>query len=249
MKARLLKKRLKNTGYNVSNNEGYIAVGSPMCHDLIKVDKATLRVTYALDTFHQGRSALLKKPDELLFIWDKLHELIETGEIQDIINGKDIIENPLPVFTVKNGQLVESVTDKYGWPNTDDNGYCMYENTHFPTKLQAFEYGINEYSAGESMAVRRQAELEAQLEKVKTEAKKYRGYVDGLIKSKGILQKVQKLSDEELPKYWSYQVGRIQKAEQENWLPELLQEAKEMKAAAENEMDARGIHWNIKKTT
>ena len=32
-----------------------------------------------------------KGENELIFIWDKLHELIERGEINDIINGKDII--------------------------------------------------------------------------------------------------------------------------------------------------------------
>ena len=34
MKARLLKKLLNNTEYSLSNNKEYIAVGSPMCHDL-----------------------------------------------------------------------------------------------------------------------------------------------------------------------------------------------------------------------
>lgn len=152
MKARLLKKLLNNTGYAVSNNEGYIAIGSPLCHNLISVDKQTLKLKYALDTFGQGRAALSERQrdssKELLFIWDKLNELILSGEIQDIINGKDEIENPLPVFTVNDdGVLVESVTDAYGWPNTDDNGVCMYENTHFPTKEQAIKAGIEELRA------------------------------------------------------------------------------------------------------
>lgn len=185
MKARLLKKLLNDTGYSVSNNDEYIAVGSPMCHDLISVNKETLKVKYALDTFREGRKYLegrsnSKGENELLFIWDKLHELIESGQIQDIINGKDEIENPLPVFTVDDGKLVESVTDKYGWPNTDDNGICMYENTHFPTAKQAIEYGILEYKAGEENTLRRIKELEDDLSKVKERLEKYRGYVSHL---------------------------------------------------------------------
>ena len=106
MKARLLKNLLNNTGYSVSNHRDYIAVGSPLCHDLISVNKETLKVKYALDTFREGRKCLegksnSKGENELLFIWDKLHELIENKEINDIINGKDIIKNPLPVFTIK----------------------------------------------------------------------------------------------------------------------------------------------------
>lgn len=182
MKARLLKKLLNDTDYAVSNHRDYIAVGSPLCHDLISVNKETLKVKYALDTFREGRKCLegksnSKGENELLFIWDKLHELIENGQIHDIINGKDDIANPLPVFTVQDGKLVESITDAYGCPNTDDDGICMYENTHFPTKEQAIEYGIKEYKAGESLTLRRIDELEEDLSKVKQRLEKYRSYI------------------------------------------------------------------------
>jgi len=175
MKARLLKKLLNDTKYAVSNHREYIAIGSPMCHDLISVNKETLKVRYALDTFREGRKSI--KSEELEFIWDKLHELIETGQIQDIINGKDEIENPLPVFTVTDGKLVESITDAYGWPNTDDDGICMYENTHFPTAEQAIEYGIKEYKAGERLTLDRIEEIEKDLSKVKQRLDKYRSYI------------------------------------------------------------------------
>lgn len=185
MKARLLKKLLNDTGYSVSNNSDYIAVGSPLCHDLISVSKETLKVKYALDTFREGRKCLedqsnSKGENELLFIWDKLHELIESGQIQEIINGKDEIENPLPVFTVYNGKLIESVTDKYGWPNTDDNGICMYENTHFPTAKQAIEYGISEYKSSIRNTLLRIKELEEDLSKIQSLHEQYRGYISHL---------------------------------------------------------------------
>jgi hypothetical protein len=54
MKARLLKKILNNTGYIINNKRDYIAVGSPLCHDLISVDKKTLKLKYALDTWGEG---------------------------------------------------------------------------------------------------------------------------------------------------------------------------------------------------
>lgn len=165
MKARLLRELLNNTKYSLSNEKEYIAVGSPMCHNLISVDKKTLKVRYALDTFNQGRNSLIKDgANKLLFIWDKLHELIESGEIKDIIEGKDIIENPLPVFTVRDGQLVESKTDAYGWPNTDDDGVTLYDNTHFPTSIQAIEFGIKEEEAERGFRHKRFEELENQLQ-------------------------------------------------------------------------------------
>jgi hypothetical protein len=171
MKARLLRKVLNNTDYSISNHDEYIAVGSPLCHNLISVDKKTMAVKYALDAFKKGREAI--RNQELGFIWDKLHDLISSGEINDIINGKDEIENPLPVFTVVGGQLIESVTDKYGWPNTDDNGVCMHDNTHFPTKEQAIDYGIRENEIGAEIYKNRVSELMQEIEKARTEAEKY----------------------------------------------------------------------------
>jgi hypothetical protein len=181
MKARKLRQILNNTQYNISNHEKYIAVGSPLCHDLISVDKETLNVKYALDTFNEGRKCLTDKSStKLLFIWDKLHELIENGEINDIINGKDIIENPLPVFTVDNGIVVESITDKYGWPNTDDDGICMYDNTHFPTKKEAIEYGISEYKAGAYLVTERIKDIEKDLLEAKEQIKMYNKWLEYL---------------------------------------------------------------------
>lgn len=100
MKARHLTKLLNNTGYTVGDFGKYISVGSPLCHDLIKLDKESFKITYALDTFREGRKALENK-SELLFIWDKLHELVASGEIKEIIEGNDTLENPLPVLRLK----------------------------------------------------------------------------------------------------------------------------------------------------
>lgn len=165
MKARVLTKILNDTEYIVNNDRDYIAVGSPLCHNLINLDKKTLKVKYALDTWNEGRAALETNSNtELLFIWDKLHELIESGEIQDIINGDDVIENPLPVFYIEEGLLVESSTDEYGWPNTTIEGYIMYENTHFDNKEDAIKQGISEHEAFKRL-------LEEQIEEREKELK------------------------------------------------------------------------------
>lgn len=144
MKSRKLKKILNDTGYIVNNQEDYIAVGSPLCHNLISVDKKTLKIKYALDTWNTGRQSV-GHHEELGFIWDTLQELINNGEIHDIINGNDEIDNPLPVYTIEGGKLIETWTDEYGWPNTTIDGTIMYENTHFKTRKQAIENGIRDY--------------------------------------------------------------------------------------------------------
>ena len=169
MKARLLTKILNNTKYTVNNNQDYIAIGSPLCHDLISVNKKSLKIRYALDTWNEGRLSVKHANEELLFIWDKLQELIDNGQIKDIIDGVDIIENPLPVYTVKKGELIESFTDKYGWPNTTINGEIMYNNVWFKTKQEAIKYGIEEYTAGLSILGRRKQECESDLDNIRTQ--------------------------------------------------------------------------------
>ncbi len=170
MKARLLKTLLNNTKYRVADWDTFIAVGSPLCHNLIAVDKETLALTYALDTFKKGRAALDSSKDELLFIWDTLQSLIDSGQIQDIINGQDTIENPLPVFTYKDGQIIETSTDTYGWPNVTIDGKEM-DGDHFPTKDEAIERAVRHYENRienleidrEEMA-RRLADIDRQIE-------------------------------------------------------------------------------------
>ncbi len=143
MRARLLKKLLNNTKYHVHETSEHICIGSPLCSDLISVRKDNLKMRYALDTFREGKKSL--RGGELLFIWEKLEELIITGEIQEIINGEDVIENPLPVFICdENYEITSSVTDVYGWPNTDIKGVLMYDNTWFPTKKEAMKRAISD---------------------------------------------------------------------------------------------------------
>ncbi|MDR1230040.1 MAG: hypothetical protein LBK61_01425 [Spirochaetaceae bacterium] len=161
MKARLLSGLLNNPGYIIHDNGKCVCVGSSMCNDLISVDKQTLEIKYALDTFHEGRKSIR---DEILRqIWDRLHELVENGGIQDIINGKDEIENPLPVFIADDGMIRESVTDKYGWPNTTADGELMYDNVCFPARKQAVKRGIEDMKAAGDIHLRTIRELSQRL--------------------------------------------------------------------------------------
>jgi len=146
MKARLLRKLLNDTPYTISDHAEYIAVGSSLCHNLIAVDKNTLKVTYAFDTFRKGRGSI--QSERLGAIWDKLHELIATGDMVHIMVGRDELDVELPVYTTEGGELVETVTDEYGWPNTTIDGQIMYENTHFATPNEAIDEGMKDKCAG-----------------------------------------------------------------------------------------------------
>jgi len=165
MQSRKLREILGNPGYTISNQEEYISVGSSLCHDLISVDKKTLKIKYALDTFGKGRKAI--QNEKLEFIWDKLHELVTNGKIKEIIEKDDVIKNPLPVFTYSVNGIVETYTDEYGYPNVTISGEIMYANTYFKTKKEAAKAAIEEFSAGVELANRRIKDIETDLQKQK----------------------------------------------------------------------------------
>lgn len=179
MQARKLKALLNNTGYTVAFYDKYIGIGSPLCHDLIRLDVDNGKIKYALDTWRKGRESVLHH-EELTFIWDKLHELVASGAIEEIINSNDVIENSLPVYTIRKGALYCTTTDAYGWPNVTVEGYMMHDNDYFKTIGEAVEYGIKEYEYGIKSIMERIAEVEKDLDRLKERKQEYSNIVAGL---------------------------------------------------------------------
>ena len=179
MQARKLKALLNNTGYTVAFYGKYIGIGSPLCHDLIRLDVENGNLKYALDTWRKGRESVLHH-EELTFIWDKLKELVDSGEINEIINKNDVIENPLPVYTVRDGILLCTTTDAYGWPNVTAEGFLMHDNDYFKTIPEALEFGIKEYEYTVQSVEERIAEVEKDLDRLKLRKQHYSNIVAGL---------------------------------------------------------------------
>ena len=141
MQARKLKEIL-NTTYTIQETEDKICISSYYVTDLISINKKTLALNYALDTFHEGINAL--KSEELEKIWDKLTEMIKDNTIRDIINNNDSIDGmkKFYYFDHNSREIIESYTDKYSWPNVDYTGKLIYDNNCFTNKQDAVKYGI-----------------------------------------------------------------------------------------------------------
>lgn len=174
MKARLLKKILNDTKYIVHDYGDKICIGNDFVSDLISVDKKTLQIQYALDGRNGRESLLGKSCSSLLFIWDTLRHLIYTGEMKDIIEGGDVLENPLAVFTCKNGLLIYATTDDYGYPNVTADGILMHDNSYFKTKSKALESGIRDRQSGIDMSEQLLKEREEELQKIKDRIDSYK---------------------------------------------------------------------------
>lgn len=177
MKAEELKKRLK-TGYIVGDYGAYIGVGSSLCHDLLKLDKKSMKVSYALDTWHTGKDSV--NNPEIRDIWDSLEEMTRTGEINHFLNGDDETGEECPVFYVEKGEVKKTFCRKYGWPNTTREGHVMYDNRYFKTEKEAAAHSLAECKARFSMIIDRIEGLEKDLKDFKGRKNEVSAWIDRL---------------------------------------------------------------------
>jgi chromosome segregation ATPase len=145
MKIKTLKNIL-NTGYILQHrtDTGNLCLGSSFVSDLIEVDRKTLKIRVSC-IFNERHT-------ELVRLRDKLQELIDSGEIQDIFENNDVIENPITIYrSIYLGEdyvVQKTVCETFGYPNTDIDGYLQYENTHFLSAKEALEHAIRNEEAG-----------------------------------------------------------------------------------------------------
>jgi len=132
-------KQLLNTNYSIANSGDYLTIGSGYVPDMIKVHAKTQALTLSTTfTAHHPIQDILSK----------LKDIIASGVMQEILTNNDVIENPLPVFIVRDYEIIESVTDAYNYPNTDVNGYMLFDNMSFTTREAAMKWIIKEHIAG-----------------------------------------------------------------------------------------------------
>lgn len=141
MKARKLA-ALLGTGYIVHDGGKTINIGSPLCSELITMDKETKRIAYALGWPDKHKKPAPEK-DGPFVVWEGLERLLAAGEIDDILAGDDEIESPVSVFWERCGEVFESVTDQIGWPRTTKEGRLMHDNTDFATREEAVREAIH----------------------------------------------------------------------------------------------------------
>jgi hypothetical protein len=137
MQARRLQSLL-NTKRPIHLSDGKICIGSTYVYDLISVDVESLSMRYALsgEPHHSGDA-------ELIGIWDKLKELIDTGILREIIDNNDPIEGMVPVYFYNwEGNIVESYTEPDNSKITYD-GISLYDYTYFYNKKDAIKDGIS----------------------------------------------------------------------------------------------------------
>jgi hypothetical protein len=130
--------------------EGW-CIGSAYVHALITIDTQARTVT----------------PGSLVRPGDELARLVERFQADGpafwaMWEIPDVFERSLPVFTTREGLLVEASCEEYGWPNATHDGWVMYDNTYFTTPHAALADAKRDAAAGIRYAEERLAEWEAE---------------------------------------------------------------------------------------
>jgi len=165
MKIREIKRLLgEDNGYiwqfSQYKNGPALCIGSGYVGNLIEVPlEQPYRIILGMrDTKDQLNPDLRK-------IYDGLEILFKEPDFQDLMEGKDEVENPVPVYYIEKGKLIESVTEKVEWRNITANGDLIYENTHFETAEEALKYGIKDAGYAIKSANEKLEELSEQRKK------------------------------------------------------------------------------------
>lgn len=171
-------KKLLNTNRPVADYGDYIGIGSSYIHNLISIDKKTRDIHYAI-YYRGGKFAI--QDEEILGLWNILEAIIHTPLFDEILEKNDEFDNPLPVYTVKNGELFETQCAEYGYPNTTREGEIMHNNEGLwsddPIKVLDYALRSEESHMGfcEEKIIRISEELnKAKQDKIDTISKIYR---------------------------------------------------------------------------
>ena len=102
-------------------------------------------------------------------------------ELVRLMKEEDVFERSLPVYTWKDGKIIECYCENYEWPNTTHDGQIMYENVFFPVRADAVQGAIRSAQANIETArehidefKKKLAQAEARLAKVTREYDQYR---------------------------------------------------------------------------
>lgn len=115
-----------------------ICIGSPYIHDIIVIRIADAKVVKG---YERGN-------DDLARYYAAIKEDEKNGILRGLIDTPDVFTQNLPVFTIKDWAVAADYCEEYGWPNTTNSGYIMYENTYFKTRKEAYAYLLKDTNSG-----------------------------------------------------------------------------------------------------
>lgn len=87
-------------------------------------------------------------------------------KLMQLLSEEDVFAQSLPVYTWKDGAIVECFCEEYGWPNNTHDGAIMYENVFFSRRSDAIDAAIRSAKASIDAAKENIAEARSRLQKI-----------------------------------------------------------------------------------
>jgi len=145
----------------VQRTDKGICIGSSLYHDIIILNAdGTFAKMYKNRKYNDGWNT----NQDLVRYQEEMIPDSESGLLEQIINSPDDYCSLLPVFTIHDGELIETFCEQYGYPNLTVDGELMYENTFFQNKDEAIKYGIDECNGWIKMLEERKIELQDEVQ-------------------------------------------------------------------------------------
>jgi len=148
--------------------EGW-CIGSAYVHALIAIDPSTRTIT---------PSSLVRDGDELSALIQRFRA--DGDAFWAMWATPDVFDRAIPVFSTREGALVESLCEEPGWPNTTHDGRMMYDNRHFPTAAAAIADGLRDAASSIAHVEGRLVEWEADGARLRARLAECRGHLSGL---------------------------------------------------------------------
>jgi len=150
--------------HRVTVTGSLICIGSPLVHDLVKINMETGEIQE-----NQTFGPFLKK---------HYPELLSSPAwyIRQLIQRPDTFEADIPVYTFRDGEIIECLCERPGYPNVTHDGQLMYENRFSTSKDQVIAWAkqdlLSWYNALDEQIERLQADMDkAMLEHAKAAEK------------------------------------------------------------------------------
>ena len=141
--------------HHVTVEDGNIQIGSGFVHDLVIVDTKTGEVRQ-----NKTFSDFLSKAYPAL-------ERASQTRLLDLIKTPDTFKASIPVFTFRDGEIIECHCEELGYPNVTHDGQLMYENRFSGDIDQVVAWAKRDLEAWSDMLDRRKQEIETELASIK----------------------------------------------------------------------------------
>lgn len=156
-------------GHMVAADDEQVYIGSAYVSKLIIIPKDG-NVRWG-ELGSSGNDDLARYFSEMSADKTKLIELLDTP---------DTFSAALPVFTYRDDAIIETVCEKYGWPNVTHAGQIMYENSFSSERDTVVRWAKQNALAGISMSDRSIASLTQSLDRERETRKECAGWLETL---------------------------------------------------------------------